>query len=89
MTCNFIGFSRLPVGDAAAIIFSNPIFVMLYSHVILREHCDGLLRLFVLGLMMAGVLLIAKPGFLNVDNSVIISQDMFGFGAALAGSVCM
>ncbi len=43
VTCIFIGFARLPVGDAATIIFCSPIFVMVFSHVILREHC-GLYR---------------------------------------------
>lgn len=64
VTCIFIGFARLPVGDAATIIFCSPIFVMVFSHIILREHC-GIFRFFVICLLMAGVVLIAKPPFLN------------------------
>ena len=63
MTCIFIGFARLPVGDAATIIFCSPIFVMIFSHVVLREHC-GLYRVFVILLLIIGVILIAKPPFL-------------------------
>ena len=85
VTCIFIGFARLPVGDAATIIFCSPIFVMIFSHVILREHC-GLYRFifintihsqiitwsliiiyyrfYVIGLLLVGVVLIAKPPFL-------------------------
>ena len=51
VTCIFIGFKRLPVGDAATIIFCSPIFVMIFSHVILREHC-GFFRVFVIALLM-------------------------------------
>ncbi len=64
VTCIFIGFARLPVGDAATIIFCSPIFVMIFSHIILREHC-GMFRLLVISLLMIGVVLIAKPPFLN------------------------
>jgi drug/metabolite transporter (DMT)-like permease len=76
VTCIFIGFARLPVGDAATIIFCSPIFVMVFSHVLLKEHC-GIFRLFVIALLMFGVVLIAKPPFLNRilfgnDNSQVV-----------------
>ena len=54
VTCIFIGFKRLPVGDAATIIFCSPIFVMIFSHVILREHC-GFFRVFVIALLMVSM----------------------------------
>lgn len=78
VTCIFVGFARLPVGDAATIIFCSPIFVMIFSHIILREHC-GLFRLLVICLLMIGVVLIAKPPFLNQilngnDNSAQVSK---------------
>ena len=63
VTCIFIGFARLPVGDAATIIFCSPIFVMIFSHIILKEHC-GIYRVFVISFLLAGVVLIAKPPFL-------------------------
>ena len=64
VTCIFIGFARLPVGDAATIIFCSPIFVMIFSHILLREHC-GMFRFVVIGMLMVGVILIAKPPFLT------------------------
>lgn len=64
VTCIFIGFARLPVGDAATIIFCSPIFVMVFSHVILREHC-GLFRVLVIAMLLVGVVLIARPPFLQ------------------------
>ena len=36
---------------------------MIFSHVVLREHC-GLYRVFVILLLIIGVILIAKPPFL-------------------------
>lgn len=94
VTCIFIGFARLPVGDAATIIFCSPIFVMIFSHIILREHC-GIFRFIVICMLMMGVILIAKPPFLNRilfgnDNSQVLqrqNQDMIGYGAALAGTL--
>ena len=70
--------TRLPVGDAATIIFCSPIFVMIFSHILLREHC-GIYRFIVIGFLMIGVILIAKPPFLtrillpNNDNTQLQS----------------
>ena len=98
VTCIFIGFARLPVGDAATIIFSSPIFVMIFSHVILREHC-GLYRVFVISLLLLGVVLIARPPFLVKlllphDNALLNKQeqlqngyDVIGYCAALGGTL--
>lgn len=85
MTCIFIGFARLPVGDAATIIFCSPIFVMVFSHVLLREHC-GIYRFYVIGLLLAGVVLIAKPPALvrflaphdnTLNKQVLVSKINF------------
>lgn len=78
VSCIFIGFARLPVGDAATIIFCSPIFVMVFSYVLLNEHC-GIFRVFVIGLLLFGVILIAKPPFLihalmPHDNTLVNSQ---------------
>eukprot|EP00095_Tigriopus_kingsejongensis_P009182 snap_masked-scaffold145_size311916-processed-gene-2.8 protein:Tk09182 transcript:snap_masked-scaffold145_size311916-processed-gene-2.8-mRNA-1 annotation:"transmembrane protein " len=96
VTCVFIGFARLPVGDAATIIFCSPLFVMVFSHVILREHC-GLYRVFVISILMAGVVLIAKPPFLmklifQNDNTALTQfqsndYDGLGYGAAFLGTL--
>uniref|UniRef100_A0A0K2T8K4 EamA domain-containing protein n=2 Tax=Lepeophtheirus salmonis TaxID=72036 RepID=A0A0K2T8K4_LEPSM len=96
VTCIFIGFARLPVGDAATIIFCSPIFVMIFSHILLREHC-GLFRVVVISMLFMGVVLIAKPPFLHKlifsdqDNSMGQDQgheyDMVGYGAALGGTI--
>ncbi|XP_023321241.1 solute carrier family 35 member G1 isoform X2 [Eurytemora carolleeae] len=59
----FIGFSRLPVGDAATIIFSSPVLVMIASWLLLGEHC-GVYRFFVVIVLLSGVLLVAQPPFL-------------------------
>ena len=37
---------------------------MIFSHIILREHC-GIFRFIVISMLMVGVVLIAKPPFLN------------------------
>eukprot|EP00094_Tigriopus_californicus_P012395 TCALIF_11982-PA protein Name:"Similar to SLC35G1 Solute carrier family 35 member G1 (Homo sapiens)" AED:0.17 eAED:0.17 QI:0/0.66/0.25/0.75/1/1/4/34/446 len=96
VNCIFIGFARLPVGDAATIIFCSPIFVMVFSHVILREHC-GLYRVLVISILMMGVVLIAKPPFLmkmifQNDNTALTQfqsndYDALGYGAAFFGTL--
>lgn len=59
----FFTFRRLPLGDATTIIFSSPVFVMVLSLIILREPC-GFFRTFIVALLLAGVILIAKPPFI-------------------------
>ena len=91
LVCQVIGFTRLPVGDAAAIIFSSPIYVMLFSHVILRDHC-GLFKFLVTCFLMSGIILIAMPTFLmkilkNNHEESTQNMDTMGFIAAFAGSL--
>merc|ERR1712038_1403714 len=56
----FASFAMLPLGDSTAILFSQPVVVMLLSVFLLQEAC-GLYRLVAAASLLAGVLLIAKP----------------------------
>ena len=71
--CVFIGFSRLPVGDAATIIFSNPVITIILSFCLLKEHC-GIYRIFIVLILLSGVALVAQPPDLLkllYDNKII------------------
>jgi len=59
----FTSFSRLPLGDSTTILFSSPVFVMIFSICLLREPC-GLFRLMAGSSLLTGVVLIAKPPIL-------------------------
>ena len=56
----FTSFSRLPLGDSTAILFSSPVFVMIFSICILKERC-GLFRVCAGASLLGGVVMIAKP----------------------------
>ena len=75
--CVFVGFSRLPVGDAATIIFSNPVITIILSCCILKEHC-GLFRILIILVLLTGVALVAQPPALLkllYDNNIIENND--------------
>ena len=75
--CVFVGFSRLPVGDAATIIFSNPVITIILSFCLLKEHC-GIYRILVILILLAGVALVAQPPALLkllYDNKILEGND--------------
>ena len=47
-------------GDSTAILFSSPVFVMMFSVCLLRERCQ-FVKVFGAGLLIAGVILVARP----------------------------
>ncbi len=56
-------------GDSTAILFSSPVFVMLFSVCILREKCR-LLKVVCACLLVAGILLVARPPGLFGSSSM-------------------
>lgn len=56
----FEAVERLPIGDCTAIFFSSPVFTMILSTCLLRDHC-GLYRLGIGAFLTAGVVIISRP----------------------------
>jgi len=91
--CNAVGFSRLPAGDVATIIFSSPAIVMIFAHFVHKEHC-GLFRILVIAPLMVGVVLITKPPFIvklflpsNHNGHGSKDIDWVGYGFTFLGTL--
>jgi len=56
----FETYTRLPIGDSTAILFSAPAFTMLLSICLLRDHC-GIYRTVVCSLLLLGIVIISRP----------------------------
>jgi drug/metabolite transporter (DMT)-like permease len=69
---NFIAFTYLQLDQALAILFSTPLIVAALAGPILGEWLD-LRRWVAIGVGMAGVLLVAQPGFGSVHPAVILN----------------
>ncbi|CAG7828486.1 unnamed protein product [Allacma fusca] len=84
----FYSFRLLPLGDAATIIFSSPVFVMVMSHLWLREPC-GFYRTLIVFLLVGGVVLITKPPFIfpNQLDGEQETYNLLGYAAALCGTL--
>jgi len=84
----FYSFRLLPLGDAATIIFSSPVFVMVLSHVWLREPC-GFYRTLIVFLLVTGVVMITNPPFLFAAEVAEEheSYNILGYVAALSGTL--
>lgn len=72
-------FTRLPLSDAYALIFLAPLFVTIFSHLILKERIGGK-RWLAIAAGFLGVLLVVRPGF---------AQPQLGHLAALGVAVLM
>lgn len=57
----FAGLASLPLGEATAIFFVAPLFITAFSALLLREHV-GLRRWTAVGIGLAGVLVMIRPG---------------------------
>jgi len=76
----FTSFSRLPLGDSTTIVFSSPVFVMIFSICILKERC-GLFRVGAGASLLGGVVLIAKPPIIfgSSDDGEEDTYDLIGY----------
>ena len=61
VTCLFAAIARMPVADATAISFLNPMFTLAVSTVFLGEAL-GLRKILAAGLSLCGAFLILRPG---------------------------
>ncbi len=87
--CVFFGVLYMPLGDALTIIFSVPLFTMLFSRIILGTRLNN--YKIVCGLcLVAGVVLVARPPFLfqdNYDNDVRNATYWTGFSCCLGTAI--
>ena len=85
MTLNFYALAQIPLGDAALLNQSSPIFVVLLSWFFLDEKLSGLLVLVVL-LSFFGILLVLRPSgnVFNVAGLAGLGGAIFAAGAYVA-----
>lgn len=85
MVLVYTSLQKLPVGDAIAVYFCNPVITMMLSAALLGEaitRADGLAAF----MSFAGILLIARPGFNDEAGIVSNSDRIIGSLAAFAGA---
>lgn len=73
----FTGLKYMPIADAMAIFYVQPLLVVVLSAMMLGEHLD-VPRIIAVIVGFAGTLVIIRPGFASVDFSVV-----FPLGAGL------
>lgn len=76
----YVAFRMIPLADASTIVFSAPIFVLIFAWLALREEC-GLFQIFILIFTLVGVALISRPSFLFGDRAAD------GFPLRLEGTI--
>jgi len=85
MSLNFYALAQIPLGDAALLNQSSPIFVVLLSWFFLDEKLSGLLVLLVF-LSFLGILLVLRPSgnVFNLAGIAGLSGAIFAAGAYVA-----
>jgi drug/metabolite transporter (DMT)-like permease len=78
LICYFYSLQSLPLADAVAVSFTNPIFITLLSMVLLKEKV-GIHRWVAIILGFIGVIIIAQPDGLNLNIGVVygLASSMF------------
>ena len=77
---SIVGLARLPVSDVSALQFTTPIFIVIGAGLILGEKV-GIRRWSATLVGFLGVLVIVRPGFVEVNNGVtitLVSAALFG-----------
>ena len=83
-TCYFWGLKLIPLADATAIMFTRPLFgtnlAMIFLHEIVRGRRWG-----ALAAGFAGVLIMTRPGFadINIGVALVLVSAVFAAGAAI------
>lgn len=75
--CFFTGLKFMPIADAMAIFYVQPLLVVVLSALLLGEHLDAP-RILAVMVGFLGTLVVIRPGFAEVDVSVV-----FPLGAGL------
>ena len=68
MILSFAAVSAIPVGDAETLIYSNPLFTMIFSAIFLGIRLR-LYKTFLGTMLISGIILVVRPPFLFPDDS--------------------
>lgn len=71
---SFYAFRHMPLADASVIIFSTPVFVVIFANIFLKEPC-GIFNVFTILLTLFGVVLITRPSIIFGDTVSSLSDD--------------
>jgi len=82
MACTFYAYRFMNIADATALSFLGPLFTMLLAALILRE-VPGWRRWCAAGVGFIGMLIMIRPGFVEIDFPVLVALS----GAFFIGSV--
>ena len=81
LLATFEAVERLPIGDCTAIFFSSPVFTMMLSTCLLRDHC-GLWRIMIGTFLMSGVVIISRPPGLFPPEAPLQEDTTWGNSTA-------
>ena len=101
--CYYEAMMRLELGDFGAIVFSSPVFTMIFSVFLLKDKC-GVYRVIISIILVIGVVIISRPPALFHDDEDMTnintsnnrtdlqkpnkkSCDVVGIVAALSGAI--
>lgn len=59
----YVAYRMIPLADASTIVFSAPVFVVIFAWLVLKEEC-GLFQTVILIITLIGVVLISRPTFI-------------------------
>ena len=80
---NFLAFRYLPLGEAAVIIFSVPVFVTVAARIFLKEPC-GIFQSVTVFITVVGIILTTKiPQKLSGQSLSYSSESIYGLLAAV------
>lgn len=83
-TCYFWGLKLIPLADATAIMFTRPMFASILAMIVLHEVVRGR-RWSAMAAGFAGVLIMTRPGFadVNIGLILVLVASVFAAGAAI------
>ena len=70
----FAAVSAIPIGDALTLIYSNPLFAMIFSSIFLGSRLR-LYKTFLGTILISGIILVVRPPFLFPKNIIIPSNS--------------
>jgi drug/metabolite transporter (DMT)-like permease len=83
LSCYFYSIIHLPLADATAIYFTNPVLTALVAAAVLREHM-GWREIALVLLSLLGVVAVARPGFLfGAERALDTTAVALGLVSAL------
>jgi drug/metabolite transporter (DMT)-like permease len=90
-SCSLYSFTKMPIGDASAIIFSAPVWASLLSRIFLKEPL-GYMDMMAIAVGLTGVVLVAQPSTIFGDATDIpedASSNVTDFERRLAPFVAI